>query len=288
MKITSGYFESHDRNRMYYQLHLPEGAPRAVLVVVHGMGEHIGRYAPMIEGLAAAGLAAFAYDQRGHGQSAGGRGHIDSWEDYRGDMKAALRQVEARLPGLPVIFYGHSMGALVILDYLLEEPDSARGAILSGVPIEPVGVGTPAQIAMAKILSRLWPTFLIKVKPGFSSKLSQDPQVVRDYDTDPLVFHAVTARWGAESLKTVERIKAKPQAIQLPVLILHGDCDPVNTPQGARAYFEQIVSPDKRLVIYPGCLHEPHNEQFLRERVVKDMIGWVDEVLEKEAVEVSR
>lgn len=284
MNTSGGTFQGKDQTELYFQLHQPEGASRALLVLVHGIREHGGRYLPMIEGLVQSGLASFVFDQRGHGRSAGRRGHIDSWEDYRGDLDAALGQAAGLAPGLPLFLYGHSMGSLVVLDYLIEYPGCAQGAILSGVPIDPVGVGTPGQVKMAKILSRVWPTFQIKLEPGFSNKLSQDPQVVRDYDTDPLVFGAVTARWGAESLKTVERVKDNPQAIQLPVLFLHGDCDQVNTPQGAQDYFDQVASPDKRLIIYPGCLHEPHNERFLRERVIGDIVGWVDEVLETQRV----
>jgi alpha-beta hydrolase superfamily lysophospholipase len=231
--------------------------------------------------LARRGLAVHAYDQRGHGRSDGARGHIDAWEEYREDLRAALGQAETLLPGLPAFLYGHSMGSLVVLDYLIGEPDCVQGAILSGAAIDPVGVGTPAQIALAKVLARLWPTFRIGLQPGFSSKLSHDPAVAQEYDTDPLVQHAVTARWGSESLKTVARIKTNPQAIRLPVLFLHGESDPLNTAGGTREYFERIASPDKRLVVYPDCLHEPHNEPLLRDLVVRDVARWVDEVLEK-------
>jgi alpha-beta hydrolase superfamily lysophospholipase len=285
MQTTSGTFQGPDQNLLYYQLHLPEGTPGAVLVFVHGVGEHSGRYASLIEGLAPAGLAVFVYDQRGHGQSDGRRVHIDSWEDYRGDLQAALRQVAAMLPGLPVFLYGHSMGSLVVLDYLIADPTGVSGAILSGAAIDPVGVGTPAQIVMAKILSRLWPTFQIKLEEGFSSKLSHDPAVIQNYDADPLVLHAVSARWGAESLKTVERIKDNPQAIQLPVLFIHGDSDTVNSVGGAKTYYDQIASPDKRLLVYPDCLHEPHNELLLRDQVVTDVTRWVNEVLEKDSID---
>jgi len=287
MRTTNGYFEGHDRSRLYYQLSLPEGPPRAVLVCVHGIGEHSGRYEFLTQGLVKAGFAVFAYDHRGHGRSDGARGHIHAWEDYRDDLRAALRQVASLLAGVPAFLYGHSMGSLVVLDYLMESPEEVRGAVISGAAIEPVGVGTPRQIALAKLLSRLWPTFSIKLEKDFSKKLSQDPAVIQAFDEDPLVLHAVTARWGAESLKTVERVKNNPQAIRLPVLFIHGDNDPVNTVEGARRYFEQIASTEKRLVVYPDCLHEPHNE-LLRDRVVRDVTRWVEQVLERQTTESVR
>lgn len=289
MKSAKGYFEGPGMNRLYYQLQQLEGqAPGAALLFVHGLGEHLGRYASLMDGLTPAGYAVFAYDQRGHGQSSGRRGHVDSWEDYRGDLGAARRQAADLFPGLPLFLYGHSMGSLVVLDYLLDNSDGVCGAILSGAAIDPVGVGTPGQIAMAKVLSRLWPTFQIKLADGFSSQLSHDTQVVEEYDADPLVFHAVTARWGAESLKTVERIKANPQVIRLPVLFIHGKDDPVNTAQGVRTYFDEIASPHKRLLVYPDCLHEPHNELLLRDQVVRDVTRWVNEVLEKQTMGEGR
>src|SRR3972149_3393256 len=132
MRTTNGYFEGHDRSRLYYQLLRPQEPPRAALVFVHGIGEHCGRYGYLSAGLVKAGFAVFGYDHRGHGRSDGARGHIHSWEDYRDDLRAALRQVASLLAGVPAFLYGHSMGSLVVLDYLMESPEEGGGAGISG------------------------------------------------------------------------------------------------------------------------------------------------------------
>jgi alpha-beta hydrolase superfamily lysophospholipase len=253
--------------------------PRAVVALVHGISEHSGRYFWVVTQLTGARFAACTFDLRGHGQSAGRRGHIDSWSQYRDDLGAYLEQVKARHPGIPIFIYGHSLGALIVAEYVLFHPEGLAGMIVSGIPLRPVGVAKLPLVLLARGLSRIWPTFAVSLGVG-GSRLSRDPEIVRAYNKDPMVHHTGTARWGTETLAAIDRVKSRMAEIRLPILILHGGADPVNSVQGSRDLYEGVSSADKELKVYPGGMHEPHND-VNRDEVMKDVEGWLSRQLEK-------
>jgi len=220
-----------------------------VVVLVHGVGEHSGRYMNVVGPLADAGYAVWGYDQRGHGASPGPRVHIDRWTEYREDLDRFLDFVARRMPDRPVVLYGHSMGSLVVLDYLLECPRSLAGAIISGVATMPAGVGSKGAIAMARVLSGLTPRLTVNlgIDPG---ALTRDPAALEAYLRDPLVTSRASVRWGAECLATVDRVKAGLADVDLPLLVLHGEADQLNLVEGARVLFQAAHHPDKTLCIW--------------------------------------
>lgn len=156
---------------------------------------------------------------------------------------------------------------------ILESPARLRGAILSGAPIEPAGVATPAQVAVARLMSKIWPTFAIQMTNDIHG-VSRDESVLLALTQDPLHHSCVTARSGTESLAATERIRQCARDIRLPVLFIHGGDDPFNLVRGTQKYFEQITYPDKTLKIYPGSRHETHND-LDHEQVAKDIIDWM-------------
>lgn len=259
---------------LYTQSWLPDRSPRAVIALVHGVGEHCGRYMNVVEPLVEAGYAVYSFDQRGHGASAGRRVHVDRWTEYRDDLATFLGIVSAKEPGCPVILYGHSMGSLVVLDYLLQKPTGLAGAIISGVALQPAGVGSPAMIAIARVLTHVTPTLAINLGIDAES-LTRDPDALAAYDADPLVTGKATVRWGTESLDTVERIKAGMAGIDLPILVVHGEDDQLNLVAGARALYEALPGADKTIRVYPGVLHEPHNDMD-HKQLAADITAWLD------------
>jgi len=267
-------FEGVKGCRLYYKAWMPEVKPKAVMAIVHGVGEHIERYKNFVDALPASGYSVIGYDQRGHGNSGGQRGHIHSWEEYRGDLRIFLGVVKNLAPGLPVFLYGHSMGSLVVLDYLLRSPEGLSGAILSGTALLPTQAAPPFLVLVAKTLSGVYPAFSMKVTLEGKS-LSRDPEVAKAYMEDPLVHWQRSARWGTESLDVIEWINSHPTQVNLPILFVHGECDPLVSAEGARRFFEQVSYPDKTLRIYPECLHEPHNDLDYKQ-VISDIIGWMD------------
>ncbi len=274
MSVQEGTFEGVGGLKLYERTWLPEGEPRAVLAVAHGVGEHIGRYENLAAGLLQAGFVVAGYDHRGHGRSQGQRGHIMGWEDYRDDLTHFLERVAERFPQTPRFLFGHSMGSLIVLDYLQESGgEGLRGAILSGTALEPLDAAPPLLVFVARLLSRLAPRFSLKVDlPGDS--LARDPQVAQAYMEDPLVFWERSTRWGAETLRIIDKIKAHPDQITLPVLFVHGEADPLLSAQGASAFAARVASTDKTVNIYPESRHEPHND-LDHERVIADIAEWM-------------
>lgn len=278
MKTPAGSIEGkirgHDGIDLFQQTWLPDGEARAVIALVHGIGEHSGRYAYLVKRLTDAGFAVAAFDNRGHGRSQGQRGHIDNWADYREDVRMFLRYVHATFPGRAVFLYGHSLGALIVTDYVIFHPDGIDGVILSGHPLQPASAAKPLLIFVARILSRYRPRTSLSLGLG-DNLLSRDPQVVKAYHDDPLVHGKVTARWGTEALDAVDRVRARAHEIDLPLLVLHGEADEINSVGGSKELLTLVSSADKQLIVYPGGYHEPHND-LDAERVASDVIEWLD------------
>jgi alpha-beta hydrolase superfamily lysophospholipase len=274
MKHTTGTFPTKAGD-LFFQAWIPGGDLRAAIVISHGVGEHSGRYMNLVGPLTDHGITVWAYDHLGCGSSPGQRGHIETWADYRNALGAYLNLVHSKHPGLPVFLYGHSMGAQIVLDYIQENPEGLQGVILSGTPIDPAGVESPLKILIARLLSRVRPTFSIDLGLDPAS-LSRDAQVVQSYRDDPLVQRYVSVRWGTEALFIKDKVKSRPDLVKLPVLFIHGSNDPLNLVSGVRTFIEQIAYPDKQLRVYEGSLHEPHND-LEHERVASDLVAWLEQ-----------
>jgi alpha-beta hydrolase superfamily lysophospholipase len=268
--------------------------PRAVVVLVHGVGEHSGRYRNLVRPLVADGFAVYGYDHRGHGRSPGPRVHVERWAQYRDDLAAFLALVAAHEPAVPLVLYGHSMGSLVVLDYLVERPAAASGgaaasadgvalqprlagAVVSGVALQPAGVGKPYQVVMAKALSRIAPRLVVDlgIKPG---QLTGDSDGLMAAIGDPLLTSKATVRWGAESMAALRRVRAGLSLVELPLLVLHGADDPLNRPAGAQELLDAVRSTDTTLHVYPGVRHEPHNDGR-HAQVAADVSAWLNRLV---------
>jgi len=274
MEHREGIFQGVGGLDLYCQCWGPGDERRAVLAIVHGFGEHSGRYMNIVNHLTMRSYVVYGFDQRGHGRSPGQRGHINAWEEYRGDIKSFLNLIGEQELNLPVFLLGHSMGALVALDYLIRQPAGLRGAIISGAPIEPTGAAKPFLVALARLLSRIWPHFSLPLGLD-TSALSHDPAVVKAYEADPLVHGMTTVRWGTETLATIEWVKAHAADVKIPILLIHGGADRLNSPNGSRSFFEKVEFSDKELKVYPGNFHEPHND-LDHQQVVNDIEEWLE------------
>jgi alpha-beta hydrolase superfamily lysophospholipase len=277
MKHIQGSFEGVRNVNIYYQAWLPEKEVRAVLLIVHGLGEHSGRYANVVERFVPLGCAVYGFDHIGHGKSDGEREVIQRFDDFTDTLKIFYKMVTEWQPSAPVFALGHSLGAEIVAYYLLDHQEDFKGAILSA-PVVIVGDGiSPITIMMSKVLSRIVPKMGVLALDA--SVLSQDPKVVEAYVNDPLVFHDKTpARMGAEMLSAITRITAEAGRINLPMIILQAAEDALVDPSGARMLYEEASSPDKTLRIYDGMYHEVFNEPD-RERVFKDVENWLERQL---------
>lgn len=273
MRHKEGEFAASCGTRLFWQSWTPTDQPLCVLILIHGFGEHSGRYPYLVERLCAAGFAVFSFDLRGHGKSDGRRGHINSMADYRDDVAAFMKLVKSEFPDPPKFIFGHSMGSLVVLDFVLRQPEGLSGTIISGCGLEPAGVATPAVVFLARALSVIWPVFTLKL-PVDADALTRDTTEVEAYNSDPLVHNTGTTRWANELLNTINWIKEHPQDLQLPILMVHGEADQVNLPSGSQNFISAVVVHDKKLLLYPGGFHELHND-LDKEKLTTDLTNWL-------------
>jgi acylglycerol lipase len=266
-------FNAADGRRLYEQRWLPEGEARAHIAIVHGYAEHSGRYAHVGEALAQRGYAVCVLDLRGHGRSDGDRAIVRSFDEYLADVRAFLSRVRARGAGRPLFLLGHSMGGTIVtLELAVDHPQLA-GAMLSGGVL--TSSGTPRIVrAIFGLLGRLFPRLpLVKLK---AEHVSRDPDVVRRYEEDPLVYRGrIRAGLAAAMGRAVRRIERDAPSISVPLLIMHGAADELAPPEGSSLLYERVASADKTLKLYDGLYHEILNEPE-RDQVVADIAAWLD------------
>lgn len=273
MDHLEGTFTVQDGTELYYQRWQPEGECRAVLAVVHGFGEHSGRYGNVVDWFAPKAYAVYAFDQRGHGRSPGQRGYVESFAQVRDDVRAFLDLVHREGPDAPVFLVGHSQGGLIVLNYALHDAAGLAGVVSSGPVLSPPGV-SPLLLQLSKLLSRVWPTFSMEAGLDVTA-LSHDQAVVDAYVNDPLVHGKAAARLGAEVMAAVAWTRDHAADMSLPCLIVHGADDRLCPPQASRRFFEDMTFPDKERIEYEGYFHEVFNE-IGKEKVLADVEAWLE------------
>ncbi len=242
MEHSEGFFHSGGLD-LYRQFWRPEGEPRATLAIVHGLGEHSGRYGNVVAALVPQGYAIHAFDLRGHGRSPGPRGHVDSWADFRNDVGAFLQMVRETEGGRPLFLMGHSMGGLIVLEYVLHHPEGLRGVIASAPGLSTEGLSA-SMIAMAQILSRIAPR--LSLRTGLDAEgISRDPAVVQAYRNDPLVHDRGTPRAAVAGREAIEWTLAHAADLAVPLLIVHGTADRLVPCAASRVFYERVTVADK-------------------------------------------
>ena len=265
-----------DGTRLFCRSWQPEGAPRAAVVVCHGVADHGGRYPHLVDRLVAAGYAVQAHDHRGHGRSGGRRLHVDAFSDLTRDLGTHRDRVAATFPGLPLFLIGHSMGSMVALEFVLERPNAFQGLISSGTALLAGEGFSPLLLTLNRLLGRVVPRLRLVSLP--TEGISRDPDWVRRTLTDPLIYHGPgTVRLGNEILAAQARVRARLAEIELPLLAVHGAADRLVDPRGARVLVEGVSSRDKTLCLYEGAYHEVHNDlPPAREAMLDDLVAWLD------------
>jgi len=273
MNHTEGNFKGVRNTSIYYQGWLPDGSVKAVLLIVHGLGEHSGRYMNVVNYFIPQGYAVYGLDHIGHGKSDGGREVVERFEDYTDNLTIYYNMVKVWQPDKPIFLLGHSMGGLIVAYYLLDHQADFRGAIISAPSVRIPANITPMTITMSKILSSIAPKTGVLVLDA--TGISRDPEVVKAYVNDPLVFHGKTpARLAAEMLKAMLHVTAEAEKITLPFITLQGSADRLVDPGGAQMVYDKASSKDKTIKIYEGFYHEVFNEQE-RAVVLKDVETWL-------------
>ena len=272
IKHEEWQFEGKDGVSLFAQAWTPPEA-RAAMIVVHGLGEHSGRYENIVDHFAPKGFAVYGYDQRGFGKSAGTRAFTASFDDFLDDLDSFVALVRARRPGEKIVVVGHSMGGLIVLRWATFRAPQVAAVVSSGAALVPGASVSKVKIAAARLLSRLSPRLAManEVDPA---DLSHDAAVVKAYEQDPLVIRKITARLAFEIIRSMGETLAAAGRAQIPILLLHGADDALVDSTGTRKFFESTEAPDKRLHLYPGFFHEIFNENG-KEKVFQDMDAWL-------------
>ncbi|HUD40543.1 MAG TPA: lysophospholipase [Dokdonella sp.] len=247
-------------------------APRAVVVICHGVNSHGGQYGWAAERLEAAGFAVYALDLRGRGRSDGARYYVEDIADYAEDLGTLIETARSREPGLPVFLLGHSAGGVVSCTYALDHQDRLSGLICESFAFQ---VPAPAfALAVIKGLARLAPRLpVLKLK---NADFSRDPAAVAALDADPLTRGEVQpAATVAALVRANERLRREFPRITLPVLILHGTADKATVPDGSRFFHETAGSADKTLRLYDGHAHDLLND-LGKDGVMADIVSWIE------------
>ncbi|GAC1619857.1 MAG: monoacylglycerol lipase [Nevskia sp.] len=277
MQHREATFQGAQKLAIYRRSWLPEAVKaRGAVVIVHGLGEHSGRYEHVAAALVAMGFAVHALDHRGHGKSEGApRAYVDRFANAVADIDQVVDYATREQRGKPVFLLGHSMGGALGLSYTIKNPDKLAGLILSG-PAVALDGAPPLMKPIAKILSRFLPKLgLFPIDP---SAVSRDADAVAAYADDPLNCHGkVPARTLGEIVKFVEVLPALLQAIELPLLIQHGQADKLAGVSGSEMVLKRVNSADKTLKVYDGLYHEIFNELPAdRARVLADLCAWLE------------
>jgi acylglycerol lipase len=244
----------------------PEGSPRAHVVLVHGLGEHCGRYELMGSAFAAAGLRVRSFDLVGAGGSGGRRWHVDDWSQYHDQVESHVTW--AREQGGPLVLMGHSLGGAIALGYLLSDRPQPDLAVLSA-PALAGGAGW--QRAVTPVLAKVVPT-LAMANGVKGEQLSRDPAVAEKYFADPLVITKATIGFAANAFEEIDRLNAELGGLSLPTLVIHGG-DDVLVPTSCSEALGELRNVERK--VYDGLRHETFNEPE-GPQVVADIITWIN------------
>lgn len=264
---------------IHCQAWVPDRSLRAILLLVHGLKEHGGRYGNLVQHFVPRGYGIYTCDLPGHGQSEGKRTYINRFQEYPDTVAAYTGQVQNWQPDTPIILYGHSMGSLIALHLLAHHPRPYQGVVFSSPPYTTPDDVSPLLIAAGKVLTRVWPT--MRILEIDVDALSRDPQVIQAYQQDPLVVHKkTTARLGVELQRAIQEGQQLAGRIELPALILQGEEDKIIDPAGARHLHRDLASALKELEIIPDAYHELHNEPPpAREKAFSTLESWLERTL---------
>ncbi len=277
MKHQDGYFKNKENQSIYTQNWLPDNPAKAVLLIVHGLNEHSGRYDHFSNFFVNEGFAVYSMDLIGHGKSAGTRSYVKDFNNYLDDIILYLEKIKQLQPGSPIFLIGHSMGGLISALLLIDHPDQFAGAVLSGSVLQVPDDVSSLFIALGKFVSFILPKLgLLKID---LSGLSRNPDVVQAYKDDPLVNSGkFTARVSAEMTKSFDRVAGEGSRIKDPVLILHGDSDRIVNPACSHFLYGLVSSEIKKIIIYDGFYHEIYNDPG-HEQVYQDVSSWINNQL---------
>ena len=272
MIASKSTLESGDGVDLFLRSWEPPGPARGVVCLVHGLGEHSGRYDRVADALTGAGYAVCAIDLRGHGRSPGRRGHTP-FPATLGDIDALIADAQDRHPGVPCFLYGHSLGGLLVLTFLTQRRPRLAGAIAASPGLRSPLLEQRAKIALSRLLGSVAPTLTLPTGLD-ADAICRDPDVVAAYRADPLVHDRASMALARDGVVAARETSSRGALVDVPVLLIHGTADRLTYAQGTEAFAAQVAG-DRTLILYDGLVHELHNEPE-RAQVLGDVVAWLD------------
>ena len=265
---------ANDGAEIFWQEWLPESDPRAVMILVHGLGEHSTRYAHLAQRFTDAGIAVFTLDNRGHGKTPGTRGVMD-FDKVVTDIGERLEEVRERYPDAPVIVFGHSLGGLLTMTYTVRNRPAITAQIASAPALDSELREQRLKFALANLLGGIVPDIVLPTGLD-SSGVSRDPKVVAAYDADPLVHDKGSTGLAKATFAAMDDMMAQT-TFPVPLLIVHGTGDRLTVPAASKTFVNQVTG-DVTLIEYEGIYHELHNEPE-QDEVFADIMEWLEQHL---------
>jgi acylglycerol lipase len=249
---------SQDGLQLFVQGWEPDGSLRAVICLIHGLGDHSGRYAHIARFLSPSGYAVISFDLRGHGNSEGVRGHFPSIAAVMQDIDALIIAAKERYPHVPVFLYGHSLGGILVINYVLRYKPALSGVVVSSPGLRTALENQKGKIVLAHLLAVFAPS--LSLPTGLDTRsLSRDAKVVMDYVNDPLVHDRASLAFANTMLKAIKWAYQHASEFHLPLLMMHGTADRLAYYQGSQE-FAGYVQGDLTLKLWDSLCHEIHNE----------------------------
>jgi len=273
--VENSEWKTNEGEKMFSQKWLTDGQTKAVVVLVHGLGEHIGRYNHVAKFLNQNQISVYGFDHRGHGKSSGKRGHIGSNQFFMSDIDHMIAEAKKENPEIPIFIYGHSLGGNMVLYYALSKKPAIKGVIATSP-----GLGTgepvpPAKLLAAKILKTLVPA--MTMDNGLDvNNLSHNPQVIKDYQEDPLVHPMISAKLATLMFSNGDWIIENASKFNLPLLLLQGEKDHIVSLEKTKLFAEKVPASLITFKIFPGLYHEMHNE-YEQDQVLSYILEWINQ-----------
>ncbi len=272
--MTMETFQTFDGHRLACHRWDCSNGARGAVVIIHGFGHHGASFEEVAQRLNAAGYAVYAFDQRGHGRSPGDRGYIGRFDDTILDMQLHLGHIQPQIGSMPVFFFGHSLGGLILACYCLRYQPAAHGLIFSSSALRIPDNVPKYLLVLSGVLGKYLPKLPVQ-KVDFAS-ISRDPKAVDEALRDPLRYLGkMHARTGLETLRAIREIEGSLERFTYPLLICHGTADKLTDIEGSRRLYAAAESTDKTLRIYDGAYHEIWND-LDKDRFMAELIEWLD------------
>jgi len=264
-----------DNSKMFAQKWMPDKGTKASIILIHGFGEHSSRYEHMAEFYCQHNIQVLTFDLRGHGRSAGPRGHIPTQTTFGDDLNDFLKNVKDSLSDKPVFLYGHSMGGMIVLAYILKFKPTFTGVITTAPLIDTATPLSESTVKLARVMNKIAPKFAMD--SGLDrSGLSRDTKIVDAYNADPYIFGKASTRLGVFLADTKVFIQEHASEFNLPLLTMVGTDDRIVSKKEIDLFMKS--NPKATYKVWDGFYHELHNEPG-KEEVFEFTLDWIKKMM---------